>query len=208
MAKALEAHDAGLSLHKCSTIFGISRGAIANWEEGRTQSKQKGPPTVLTLEEEEALVQWVYLKSESGHGASVMDVKLKVAEICQERYTILINDETGFQGSRDKGMKVLAKKGTKPVYGITCDSREWMTVLCCVNAFGKAIPSYYIFKGSRINGNYVQNCELGAAMAVQRKAWMIGELFKAWLELFENAIMNDMGKENRHLLILDGHGSH
>ncbi|MCO5606566.1 hypothetical protein L7F22_060754 [Adiantum nelumboides] len=45
-------------------------------------------------------------------------------------------------------------------------------------------------------------------MAVQKKAWMTGELFKAWLKHFENAIMNDTGKENRHLLILDGHGSH
>ncbi|KAI5082358.1 hypothetical protein GOP47_0002101 [Adiantum capillus-veneris] len=107
-----------------------------------------------------------------------------------------------------QGMKVLAKKGAKAVYAITCDSREWMTVLCCVNPAGQAIPSYYIFKGSRITMNYIQHCEPGAAMAMQKKAWMTGELFQAWLEHFDNAITQTMGKGNRHLLILDGHGSH
>ncbi|MCO5587329.1 hypothetical protein L7F22_041278 [Adiantum nelumboides] len=45
-------------------------------------------------------------------------------------------------------------------------------------------------------------------MAVQEKAWMIGELFQAWLQHFDNSIMIDIGKESRHFLILDGHGSH
>ncbi|MCO5609724.1 hypothetical protein L7F22_063956 [Adiantum nelumboides] len=45
-------------------------------------------------------------------------------------------------------------------------------------------------------------------MAMQKEARMIGELFQAWLEHFKTAIMDDMGLESRHLLILDGHGSH
>ncbi|MCO5601398.1 hypothetical protein L7F22_055518 [Adiantum nelumboides] len=45
-------------------------------------------------------------------------------------------------------------------------------------------------------------------MAVQKKAWMTGELFQAWLEHFDKAITELVGKESRHLLILDGHGSH
>ncbi|KAI5058360.1 hypothetical protein GOP47_0026530 [Adiantum capillus-veneris] len=117
-------------------------------------------------------------------------------------------DETGFQGSRDKGMKILAKKGTKSVYGITCDSREWMTVLCCVNAAGHAIPSYYIFKGSRMSDNYIEDCEAGPAMAMQKKAWMTGELFQAWLEHLRKFIIQDIRFDSRHLLVLDGHGSH
>ncbi|KAI5065630.1 hypothetical protein GOP47_0020325 [Adiantum capillus-veneris] len=105
-------------------------------------------------------------------------------------------------------MKVLAKKSTEAVYGITCDSREWMTVLCYVNAAGHAIPSYYIFKAQRPNGNYIQNCEEGAMLACQKKAWMTGELFQAWLEHFEDSIPIRFGRDHRHLLILDGHGSH
>ncbi|MCO5567808.1 hypothetical protein L7F22_021504 [Adiantum nelumboides] len=45
-------------------------------------------------------------------------------------------------------------------------------------------------------------------MAMQKKAWMTGELFHAWLEHFDNAIILSIGKSSRHLLILDGHGSH
>lgn len=265
MAKALKAREEGLSLRKCSMQFGISKSAIANWEEGRAQKRKKGPPTILTSEEEDALLQWIFLKCDSGHGVSILDVKLKVAEICQTRHTLFSNgipgkswwesfrkrhpklvfrvsegldqsrasrfrpeivktlhdnlqklyaqhnyppsniwnaDEIGFQGSRDKGMKVLAKKGVKAVYGITCNSREWMTVLCCVNAAGQAIPSYYIFKGHRIMGDYIQNCEPGAAMAMQKKAWMTGELFQAWLEHFIKAVTILIGRENRHFLSL------
>ncbi|MCO5552272.1 hypothetical protein L7F22_005784 [Adiantum nelumboides] len=271
MAEALQARDNGLSLEKCSIQFGISKTAISNWEEGRTFKKKKGPQIVFTEGEENALLQWIFAKCDSGHGASVLDVKLKVAEICQTRHTLFSNgipckswwagfrkrhpnlvfrvgesldqsratrfrpeivkslhdnlhssyekhkyppsniwnaNEIGFQGSRDKGMKILARKGAKAVYNVTCDSREWMTVLCCVNAAGQAIPSYYIFNGSRIIGNYIQNCEVGAAMAVQKKAWMTGEIFQAWLEHFDKAITKLVGKESRHLLILDGHGSH
>ncbi|MCO5566881.1 hypothetical protein L7F22_020564 [Adiantum nelumboides] len=211
-----------------------------------------------------------WMKCDSRRGVSFIDVKLKVAEICQTRHTLFSNgilgkswwegfckrtkasfqsfkklrsikrkqvqtrdsqnitwkpsklyaehnyppsniwnaDETGFQDLRDKGMKVLAWKGSKAVYDVTCDSREWMTILCCVNAAGYAIPSYYIFKGSRIVSNYIENCEQGVAMAVQKKAWMTKELFQAWLQHFENSIMIDISKESRHLLILDGHGSH
>ncbi|MCO5587327.1 hypothetical protein L7F22_041276 [Adiantum nelumboides] len=45
-------------------------------------------------------------------------------------------------------------------------------------------------------------------MAMQKKAWMIGKLFQAWLQHFDNSIMIGIGKESRHLLILDGHRSH
>lgn len=114
---------------------------------------------------------------------------------------ILNVDEIGFQGSRDKGLNILAKKGTKSVYGITCDSCEWMIVLCCVNAASHAIPSYYIFKGNRFNANYIQDSEPGAAIAMQRKAWMTRQTFQAWLDHSKNAIMQDMGFENRHSLI-------
>ncbi|MCO5568934.1 hypothetical protein L7F22_022637 [Adiantum nelumboides] len=45
-------------------------------------------------------------------------------------------------------------------------------------------------------------------MAVHKKAWMTGELFQAWLEHYDKAITEIVGKEFRYLLILDGHGSH
>ncbi|KAI5073619.1 hypothetical protein GOP47_0011632 [Adiantum capillus-veneris] len=51
-------------------------------------------------------------------------------------------------------------------------------------------------------------CRYGAAMSMQRKAWMTGELFQAWLDHLIKSINEHMGFEHRHLRILDGHGSH
>ncbi|MCO5611041.1 hypothetical protein L7F22_065291 [Adiantum nelumboides] len=45
-------------------------------------------------------------------------------------------------------------------------------------------------------------------MVAQKKAWMTGELFLAWLHHFNEWITKIVGKFSRHLLILDGHGSH
>ncbi|MCO5572819.1 hypothetical protein L7F22_026578 [Adiantum nelumboides] len=95
MEKALQARENGLSLHKCSLQFGMSRTAISNWEEGRTQTKKKGLPTQLSIEEEDALLQWIYLKCESRHGVFVLDVKFKVAEICQMSHTLFSNEIPG-----------------------------------------------------------------------------------------------------------------
>ncbi|MCO5581984.1 hypothetical protein L7F22_035873 [Adiantum nelumboides] len=266
MSQALASRDQGLSLSRFSIKYGMSKSAIQSGEEGRTSKNRKGQMTILTSDEEAALLKWIFLKCNSGHGVFVIDVKLKVTELCQTRHTLFTNgiprrswwegfckqhpefvfciseelehtratrfrpgienlaklyqennyppsniwnaDEIGFQGSRDKGVKILACKGTKAVYGITTDSHEWMTVMCCVNAVGHSIPCYYIFKGSKISANYICECEEGAAMAMQRKAWMIGELFQAWIDQFKSTIARDMGFENQHLLILDGHGSH
>ncbi|MCO5546583.1 hypothetical protein L7F22_000012 [Adiantum nelumboides] len=45
-------------------------------------------------------------------------------------------------------------------------------------------------------------------MAMQQKAWMTGELFQVWINHFKQSIDQNMGFSQRHLLILDGHGSH
>jgi len=45
-------------------------------------------------------------------------------------------------------------------------------------------------------------------MATQLKAWMTTFLFKKNLSFFKSFIPNEISITNRHLLILDGHGSH
>ncbi|KAI5069587.1 hypothetical protein GOP47_0015888 [Adiantum capillus-veneris] len=95
MEKALLAREQGLSLQKCSIQFGMSKSAIANWEEGRSQKSKRGPETTLTFDEEEALLQWVFQKCKSGHGVSILDVKLKVAEICQTIHALFTNGIPG-----------------------------------------------------------------------------------------------------------------
>jgi hypothetical protein len=45
-------------------------------------------------------------------------------------------------------------------------------------------------------------------MAMQSKAWMTTFLFKKFLFFLKRSIPNEISITNRHLFILDGHGSH
>ena len=85
-----------------------------------------------------------------------------------------------------------------------------MSILACINAARESIFSFYIFRGKRFQRNYIKDCEDGAAMAMQPKAWMTGLLFYCWLDHFLKHITDtwDISTTNRHLLILDGHNSH
>lgn len=56
--------------------------------------------------------------------------------------------------------------------------------------------------------NYIQNCEPDACMEAHPHAWMTKELVLNWLCHFVASLPSGDPPENRHLLILDGHGSH
>lgn len=67
------------------------------------------------------------------------------------------------------GVKVLAKWSSWDVYNIVPKSQEWLIVNCVVNASGAAFPTFYIFKGSRMQKNYIKLCKLGTCMVMQKK---------------------------------------
>lgn len=117
-------------------------------------------------------------------------------------------DETGLQEGRNCGMRVIAKRGTRNVPKIFPKSREWITILCCVNAIGASILGFYLFKGKTQLKNYIQNSEPGACMAAHPHARMTKELFLNWLTHFFGSIPGGVSPENKHLLVLYGHGSH
>lgn len=119
-------------------------------------------------------------------------------------------DESGAQAGRSGGGVVIARKGARHVHSIVPDQREWLSVLVCINAGGSAIPSFYVFRGTRFRQNYIERCEPGATMAMQPRAWMTTYLFSAWLSHFIESvqIQGGISQERRHLLILDGHKSH
>jgi hypothetical protein len=119
-------------------------------------------------------------------------------------------DETGCQAGRNRGGRVLAKIGTKYMREIIPNEREHVTVLICINSDGEYIPNLYIFKGKQRKDEYIRKCESGAVYAMQKKAWMSGYIFYKWLDhFFRNLeVRGGISQIKRHLLILDGHGSH
>ena len=112
-------------------------------------------------------------------------------------------------GDGNSTIKVVAKKGSRAVRFTCADNREWMTIMTCINAAGSHIPNLYIFKRkTRPQIDYIRNCEAGAAMTYQENGYMTSEIFLEWLDHFKNNVPGGMSKENKHLLILDGHASH
>jgi hypothetical protein len=67
---------------------------------------------------------------------------------------------------------------------------------------------FYIFKGERLGDDYIKLYKPKTYMAMQKKVWTTSFLFKEFLTFFKKFVLNGVFLTNRHLLVLDGHGSH
>jgi hypothetical protein len=270
----VQAMEVGESLRSAARFFGIPPTSLWDHIYGRSLGRKRGRQGILSAREEAELVEYILKMQDLGWPMTTGLLRLKVAQICQDRsnpfthgipgqgwlrwfrrrhpeltlkssqglevnkaknlcpenvaslfgnlqilYTqhsyapdhIWNCDEIGAQAGRNGGgTLVFAKKGAKSVYSIIPDQWEWLSVLSCVNAGGGYIPHFYIFRGKRMRRNYIARYELGATMAMQTKAWMIGSLFSSWIAHFVKALEMREGifPTNWHLLILDGHNSH
>jgi hypothetical protein len=120
-------------------------------------------------------------------------------------------DKSREQAGRNGGGRVLAKRGLRSIHSFIPNEREWLFLLVCVNAAGYHIPSFNIFCGKTFQRNYIKKCEDNASLAMQPKAWMTSQLFKSWIGHFVKNVRDcglGISSDCRHLLILDGHGSH
>ncbi len=52
--------------------------------------------------------------------------------------------------------KVLAKQNSQQVYNIIPKFREWSIVNCIVNIVGISLPRFYIFRGKKMQDDYIQ----------------------------------------------------
>lgn len=55
--------------------------------------------------------------------------------------------------------------------------------------------------------DYIKLCKQRSCMAMQSKAWMISFMFKEFLSFFKKSILGGIPLINRHLFILNRHGS-
>ena len=118
-------------------------------------------------------------------------------------------DKSGAQAGRTGQGRVWAQKGVHLVHKLAPNEREHITTLTCINAAGHHIPNFYIFKGKQITDNYIVHCKDQVVMAMQPEASMTQFLFSKWTSHFICALCNrkSISKENRHLLIMNGHNS-
>jgi len=109
---------------------------------------------------------------------------------------------------RNNILKVVAKKGSRIVNVHASNSKEWLTILVCINAIGAFILHYFILKGTYLLHVYVQHYGLSVAINVQENGWITIEIFCDWLIYFWLNVFGGVSKDYNHLLILNSHCSH
>ena len=102
---------------------------------------------------------------------------------------------------------VLARRGTRSVYTIVPNEREWISLLITINAARDTIPHYYVFKGKRPKQDFISLYENGACMGIQDNGYMDAPNFRKWMTYFLNyhESRGNLLLTKRMLLILDGH---
>ena len=93
--QAIAAVDDGMSMRKAATTFKIPYSSFREWCHGIRRTKKKGPPTVLSLEEEDELVKYLIQMCDRGYGLSPTALRMKVYEITQSRWTPFRNGIPG-----------------------------------------------------------------------------------------------------------------
>ena len=103
--------------------------------------------------------------------------------------------------------KVIVPEHYSKAHSRSVSGIEHISILCCANADGSAIPPMIIFKNCHPGGKYGDGGPDGALYSFSPSGFMDGDLFKRWLvKLF--IPHTHPTPERPVLLILDGHASH
>ena len=87
LAVVVAAVDAGCGLATTARNMGIPATSLRDHIYGRTIKRKKGRQGVLSVEEESALVKWMLEMQEHVHSICIMELRRKVAEMTQDRWT-------------------------------------------------------------------------------------------------------------------------
>ncbi|XP_057859753.2 MFS-type transporter clz9-like [Cryptomeria japonica] len=82
-----DVEDNYMSIRGASRKWGIPIATLSKWLGGLTTTSKKGPPTILTYQEEEQIVQWCQEMASCGHGLEIINLKAVVSQICEGRQT-------------------------------------------------------------------------------------------------------------------------
>ena len=87
MYAAITTVERGAKVRAVARNFDIPASTLADHVNGRILHRKKGPPTVFTQSEEKALEEYILKMQEYGYPLSIDQLRLKVAEIIQDRVT-------------------------------------------------------------------------------------------------------------------------
>lgn len=103
--------------------------------------------------------------------------------------------------------KVFATTGKKQVGALTSAERGMhVTMVVCMNPAGNFVPPSLIFPRKNWKHELIDGAPMGTLGIAHESGWMTGEVFLKWLQHFINYVK--ASKEDKVLLIVDGHSSH
>lgn len=92
--------------------------------------------------------------------------------------TIYNMDETDVRTSTSKPPKVLSTKEKKQVGVISSVERDQLTtVICCCNATGTYVPSFFIFARKQMQDRLLDDAPPGSQATVSDNDWINGQVF-------------------------------
>lgn len=101
--------------------------------------------------------------------------------------------------------KVVVPIRQKHAHSLAVATSEHISVHCCVNAAGSAIPPMVIFSGSLPGGPYHKNGPINALYSASESGFMNKHMYFEW---FEKCFLKHCVPERPVLLIQDGASSH
>lgn len=87
LSTVVAAVESGSAMATVLRAFGIPASSLRDHLYGRTMQRKKGRQGVLSEEEEGALVKWMLDMQDVAHPISIIELRTKVTEITQERWT-------------------------------------------------------------------------------------------------------------------------
>ena len=87
MSAAMAAVERGAKIRAVARNFDIPASTLVDHVNGKILQRKKGPPTMLIQSEEKALEEYILKMQEYAYPLSMDQLRLKVAEMVQERVT-------------------------------------------------------------------------------------------------------------------------
>ena len=87
-----------MSLRKAATCYGIPKSTLGGYTTGQREiGSTRGPPTILTPDEERKIVDWAVEMSQIGYGRTKEQILLAVQKIvvADKRPNPFTNDRSG-----------------------------------------------------------------------------------------------------------------
>lgn len=113
-------------------------------------------------------------------------------------------DESGLQDVFE-AKRAVGQKGV-PLYQVTAGEKgETTTILPVFNAMGEIGKLMVIFKGKRVRPEWAVGSPPGTLVRASPDGWINKDLFFEFCEAFVKTLVKD---DKKHVLLMDGHGSH